>query len=94
MGAHTIAETKSLIRELAMLDREREGLYTRLIRQPAPDCGHLGDCACWLPTEEEVKLMTEEVARTVTSASECACADGNVCDCDDCSCCKDQKVSS
>ena len=86
--AHKIAETTSRIKELETLSAELEGLYTRLLRQPAPDCGHLGDCGCWLPTREEVMVMSEEIASCDGCASDCVCAEGEPCDCSDCSCAK------
>jgi MerR family Zn(II)-responsive transcriptional regulator of zntA len=86
--AHKIAETTSRIKELETLSVELEALYTRLLRQPAPDCGHLGDCGCWLPTREEVMVMTDEIASCDGCAADCGCAEGEPCDCSDCSCAK------
>jgi MerR family transcriptional regulator, copper efflux regulator len=87
--AHKIAETRSRIGELQFLDTELQELYTRMIRQPGPTCGHLGDCACWLPTQEEVSLMTQEIACCEEPCcAECACEDGKPCDCTDCACSK------
>lgn len=78
--AHKLAETRRRLGELRALEGELEQLYVRLLRAPAPDCGHLGDCACWLPTEEEVKTMREEVR--ASAAADCGC-----CDDPDCGCC-------
>jgi len=87
--AHKIAETRARIDDLQRLDDELQGLYTRLIRGPGPECGHLGDCACWLPTEEEVRVMAEEVACCgQLCCPDCACATGKPCDCADCRCSK------
>ena len=92
--AHKIAETRSRIQELETLDSELQALYTRLIRQPGPDCGHLGDCACWLPNKEEVIVMTEEVSGCAGCACDCVCAEGEPCDCTDCSCAKVSPASA
>jgi DNA-binding transcriptional MerR regulator len=81
--AHKLANTKGRIAELLALERELQSLYVRLHRTRAPECGHIGDCACWLPTEEEVMKMADEVAGT--EACTCDCADSD-CDCG-CSCC-------
>ena len=59
--AHRLAETDRRLAELTALKSELEGLYVRLSRSPGPDCGHLGDCACWLPNEEEVIAMNQDV---------------------------------
>ncbi len=87
--AHKLAETKVRLDELQVLKRELEVLYVRLLRASGPECGHLGDCACWLPTEKEVIAMTEEVACCgQLCCPECACTQGVPCDCSDCSCSK------
>jgi MerR family transcriptional regulator, copper efflux regulator len=80
--AHKVAEADRRLRELAALRSDLEALYVRLLRAPGPDCGHVGDCACWLPTEEEVRAM----ATDVQSAVDCGC-----CGCTDpgCGCCGD-----
>jgi DNA-binding transcriptional MerR regulator len=92
--AHKIADTSRRIAELQALNQELEALYVRLIRTPCvlqtprPECGHVGDCACWLPTEEEVKVMAEEVACCgELCCSDCSCVQGQPCDCPDCPCC-------
>ena len=85
--AHKIAETRSRIVELEALERELDLLYVRLLRIPGPECGHIGDCACWLPTEEEVNVMAEEVDCCGRQCCpECACVNGGPCDCADCPC--------
>jgi len=87
--AHKLAETTVRLNELEILQSELKGLYVRLHRAPGPECGHLGDCACWLPTEKEVKSMTEEIACCdQLCCPECACTQGAPCDCSDCSCSK------
>jgi MerR family transcriptional regulator, copper efflux regulator len=73
--AHKVAEVERRRQELSDLQADLEALYVRLLRAPGPDCGHVGDCACWLPTEEEVRAMTT----AVESARDCCC-----CDCPDC----------
>ena len=82
--AHKLAETKSRVGELQRLRKELEALYVRLNRVPGPDCGHVGDCGCWLPTEEEVLKMAAEVAATEACTC-CGCTEPG-CDCG-CSCC-------
>jgi DNA-binding transcriptional MerR regulator len=85
--AHKLAETRRRAAELQALERELQSMYVRLLRAPGPECGHLGDCACWLPTDEEVKVMTDEVTCCDTSCCpSCACASGGPCDCPDCPC--------
>ena len=87
--AHKIADTRRRIAELQALNQELEALYVRLLRTPCvgPTCGHVGDCACWLPTEEEVKVMADEVACCgELCCSDCSCVQGQPCDCADCSC--------
>lgn len=68
--AHKLADLERRQHELATLHTELQQLYMRLARHPAPACGHVGDCGCWLPTEEEVMTMTQEVA----NAQLCDCA--------------------
>ncbi len=72
--AHKLADTDRRVAELTTLRTELEALYVRLLRAPGPDCGHLGDCGCWLPTEEEVMTMREDVEA-------CCCCDDPTCDC-------------
>ncbi len=70
--AHKLAALESRQAELATLHKDLEAMYLRLAREPALGCGQVGDCGWWLPTEEEVMAMTEEV-------------DGvRACDCQDC----------
>jgi DNA-binding transcriptional MerR regulator len=76
--AHRVADTDRRLRELVELKAELEDMQVRLLRTPGPDCGHVGDCACWLPTQEEVRAMTKDVR----AAEDCCC-----CDCPDCDCC-------
>jgi DNA-binding transcriptional MerR regulator len=85
--AHKIAETRSRTEELQRLDSELRELYTRLLRTPGPECGHVGDCACWLPTKEEVIRMTQEVACCQQACCpDCSCTKGEPCDCSGCAC--------
>lgn len=86
--AHKLAETPARIGELQALDQELESLYVRLVRVPGSEyCGSLGDCGCWLPTDEEVKAMAKEVACCgQLCCSNCACSQGQSCDCPDCPC--------
>jgi DNA-binding transcriptional MerR regulator len=81
--AHKLAEVERRVQELTGLRSDLEALYVRLLRAPGlADCGHVGDCACWLPTEEEVRAM----ATDVQSVSDCSCCDCPDCG-DDCGCC-------
>jgi DNA-binding transcriptional MerR regulator len=86
--AHKLAETRSRVTKLEELRGELERLYLRLDRTPGPECGHLGDCACWLPTEEEVMRMSHETKGTEGCSCcgcECPGTDGH-CSCCGCSC--------
>jgi DNA-binding transcriptional MerR regulator len=74
--AHKAADVERRLRELRGLRADLQALHVRLLRAPGPDCGHVGDCACWLPTEEEVSTM----ATDIQAASDCGC------DCPDCGC--------
>jgi DNA-binding transcriptional MerR regulator len=80
--AHKLTEMQRRLRELGDLKSDLEALYVRLQRAPGPDCGHVGDCACWLPTDKEVRAMTEEVR----SVQHCNCTDSTDPDCG-CGCC-------
>jgi len=81
--AHKLAEVERRAQELTGLRTDLEALYVRLLRAPGlADCGHVGDCACWLPTDEEVRAM----ATDVQSARDCGCCDCPDCG-DDCGCC-------
>ena len=87
--AHRLAETRRRVGELQALEAELASLYLRLLRAPGPECGHLGDCACWLPTQEEVSAMTNEVACCgERCCPACSCSKGEPCDCPDCPCCQ------
>src|SRR5438105_1037552 len=55
--AHKLAVTEQRLADLGALRAELEAMYVRLTRAPGPDCGHVGDCGCWLPTEQEVRAM-------------------------------------
>jgi len=82
--AHKLAETDRRIAELTSLREELAGLHARLHRAPGPECGHVGDCGCWLPTEEEVMAMSAEV-RDVEQCGCCDCPEpGCECGCDCC----------
>lgn len=80
--AHKLADVERRLQELRGLRADLEALHVRLLRAPGPDCGHVGDCACWLPTEEEVSTM----AMDVQAARDCGCCDCPDCGCD-CGCC-------
>ena len=85
--AHKLADTRARIAELQALDQELESLYLRLLRAPGPECGHVGDCGCWLATDEEVKAMANEVSCcSAPCCQDCACSLGQSCDCPDCPC--------
>lgn len=85
--AHKIADTQRRIADMQSLNRDLESLYVRLLRAPAPGCGHVGDCAIWLPTEEEVRVMADEVACCgELCCPDCSCSQGEPCDCPDCPC--------
>ncbi len=85
--AHKLAETRRQITDLTAL--EGEPLYVGLLGAPGPGSRHVVDCACWLPTKEEVKVMTEEIACCgELCCQRCACARGEACDCPDCPCCQ------
>jgi DNA-binding transcriptional MerR regulator len=81
--AHRLAAVKQRQADLESLSRELEQLYVRLARHPAEECGHVGDCGCWLPTEEEVMTMTQEVQ----GLAQCDCRDCPDPSCADCSSC-------
>jgi len=88
--AHKVADVDRRLRELEALRAELSALYVRLLRAPGPDCGHVGDCACWLPTEEEVRAMKADVESAAggccgCSDPDCDCHDGCGCCCGDCS---------
>jgi MerR family transcriptional regulator, copper efflux regulator len=85
--AHKLADTKQRIAELEALQDELEGLYLRLGRT-APPCGHIGNCECWLPTEEEVKQMSDAVREAeCCTCCDCPCpCDDGICICCDCPC--------
>lgn len=85
--AHKLDEADRRLQELEELREQLEELYVRMLRAPAPDCGHVGDCACWLPNDEEVKAMAKEVACCgQVCCPGCACRQGLPCDCPDCPC--------
>lgn len=85
--AHKIVATRARISELRALETELEALYLRLLKSPVDACGHIGDCACWLPNEEEVKMMADEVECCgQLCCPDCSCSKGQPCDCPDCPC--------
>jgi DNA-binding transcriptional MerR regulator len=84
--AHKLADVERRTQDLLALKSELEGMYVRLLRHPAPECGHLGDCGCWLPTEEEVTAMSADV-KSVLSCGCCDCSDCSGPDCG-CDCCR------
>lgn len=77
--AHKLAEAERRLSEVAALKADLESMYVRLLRSPAPACGHVGDCGCWLPTEEEVNAMTAEVRSVCECGGDCDC--GSDCGC-------------
>jgi len=83
--AHKLADVERREADLLALKSELESMYVRLRRHAVPECGHLGDCGCWLPTEEEVKLMSADVKSVLS----CGCSDCSdpTCGCD-CDCCR------
>jgi DNA-binding transcriptional MerR regulator len=82
--AHKLAEADRRVAELTALRQELEKLHVRLQRAPGPNCGHVGDCGCWLPTEKEVMAMSSEV-RDVEQCGCCDCPEpGCECGCDCC----------
>jgi MerR family copper efflux transcriptional regulator len=83
--AHRLAEAQAQTAELQALSRELESLHMRLQRLPATDYGHIGDCEFWLPTDEEVRMMQNEVNGTQCCTCE-GCDQPGQCDCD-CDCC-------
>lgn len=80
--AHKLADVERREADLRTLRSELEGMYVRLQRSAVPECGHLGDCGCWLPTDEEVNVMSADV-KSVLSCGCCDCSDPG-CDCDCC----------
>lgn len=45
-----IRETQSQVANLRAVVRQLRSLESNLSTDPPPECCHLGDCACWLPT--------------------------------------------
>ena len=85
--AHKLSETRRRIDQLQTLELELKSLYVRLLRERGQECGHIGDCGCWLPTEEEVIVMASEIACCDEQCCPaCACTKGESCDCADCAC--------
>ena len=82
--AHKLAATQTRLNELTTLKDELQAQYVRLLRGAIVPCGHLGDCACWLPNEKEVTAM----AADIKTVQDCGCSDCPEpgCDCN-CGCC-------
>lgn len=78
--AHKLADTQRRIGELETLRGELEALQARLGSASGLGCGHIGDCECWLPTEQEVKAMTSNAC----SCCGCTCPNDGTCDCCGC----------
>jgi len=78
--AHKLADTRRRIEELETLHEELEGLHARLGTE-ATGCGHLGDCDCWLPINEEVMPMASD-----ESCQCCGCTRPNDGTCTCCGC--------
>lgn len=79
--AHKLEETDRRLEELGRLRGQLETLYVRLLRAPAPECGHIGDCACWIPNDEEVNAMNQEVSCCgELCCPDCACRQGLPCE--------------
>jgi DNA-binding transcriptional MerR regulator len=85
--AHRLAETRRRQADLERLSGELGRLYVRLARAPGPECGHLGDCGCWLPTEEEVMAMDADVQSAVAHCEHGRCCPQCCPDCDGVTCC-------
>lgn len=80
--AHKLFDTERRIAELETLRGELEALQARLGSASGPGCGHVGDCECWLPTEQEVQAMASEAC----SCCDCTCPNDGTCDCCGCPC--------
>lgn len=80
--AHKLADTRRRIDQLQTLARELEALDQHL-GHGTVWCGRIGDCGCWLPTQEEVARMTTN-ERDTTSG--CGCGGECDCGCDTCGC--------
>jgi DNA-binding transcriptional MerR regulator len=79
--AHKLADVERRETDLLALKSELQTMYVRLQRHSLAECGHLGDCGCWLPNEEEVRLMSADVKSVLS----CGC--GDCCDDPNCGCC-------
>jgi DNA-binding transcriptional MerR regulator len=85
--AHKLAEVQRRETDLRALKAELEGMYVRLLRSPGPECGHVGDCGCWLPNDKEVMAMSTEIKAVKTCGCD-GCPDPD-CGCD-CDCCRNR----
>ncbi|HEV3312162.1 MAG TPA: MerR family transcriptional regulator [Chloroflexota bacterium] len=78
--SHKLADTEHRIAELQTLRDELEALQARLGSTGGLNCGRVGDCECWLPTEKEVKAMATEAC----SCCDCTCPNDGTCTCCGC----------
>ena len=82
--AHKLAETERQIAQMEMLRDELRSMHERLGAMNAT-CGRIGDCECWLPNEQEVKLMEELANGCNCCGCTCPTTEDGCCDC--CGCC-------
>jgi DNA-binding transcriptional MerR regulator len=78
--AHKLADTRNRIAELETLRGELEALQARLGSAGSVECGRIGDCGCWLPTQEEV----QDMANDACSCCDCTCPNDGTCTCCGC----------
>ena len=82
--AHKLADTRRRITELVTLAHELDALQARL-GHGTVSCGRVGDCSCWLPTNEEVTIMTAEPRNTGgCNCCGCTCPSDGACSCCGC----------
>ncbi len=48
-----LAEVDQRAADLQALRSQLADMHARLARVPRPECGHLGDCGCWLPVPDD-----------------------------------------
>ncbi|MBI4212965.1 MAG: heavy metal-responsive transcriptional regulator [Chloroflexi bacterium] len=80
---HKLADTERRISELEALRADLEALQGR-IGSGVDSCGRIGDCECWLPTEEEVAMMTNAQAVLACTCCGCTCPSDGACTCCGC----------
>jgi len=81
--AHKLAETESRIAELEILRLELRAMHERLGAVDAV-CGHLGDCGCWLPNQQEAELMAKNEEGCSCCGCTCPPDESGCCDCCGC----------